>query len=57
MKLKNWFDLLFYCMAPFGIAASLYNGLPLLAVGMAFCFGNLFQIDLRRWIESQETAE
>lgn len=52
MKLTNWFDALFYFFGPFGIAAAIYNDSPILAAGMAFCFGNLFQIDLRKWIES-----
>ena len=53
MIVRNWFDVLFHLCAPFGVAAAIYNDAPILAAGMAFCLGNLFQIDLRKWIESR----
>ena len=55
MKLTNWFDRLFYVFGPFGIAAAIYHDCPVIAAVIAFCFGNLFQIELQKWIDRQDS--
>ena len=41
------FNIVFYLVAPFGVAAAVYNDSPWLACFLAFTLGHLFQIDIR----------
>ena len=47
----SWLDRLFYVFCPVGIVAAIRMDCPWMAVVMAWCFGNLFQNDLRKWAE------